>query len=87
MIRQESWSDLCVAEEDFSFQNGPNFERGMKTNLLKKEIEMIIVVFGVCGSGKTTIGKKLSLELQIPFYDADDFHPQANIEKMASGIH
>ena len=54
---------------------------------LKKEIEMIIVVFGVCGSGKTTIGKKLSLELQIPFYDADDFHPQANIEKMASGIH
>ena len=78
---------MCVAEEDFSFQNGPYFERGMKTSLLKKEIEMIIVVFGVCGSGKTTIGKKLSLELQIPFYDADYFHPQANIEKMASGIH
>ena len=46
---------------------------------------MIIVLFGVSGSGKTTIGKNLSHKLQIPFFDADDFHPQANIEKMASG--
>lgn len=46
---------------------------------------MIIVVFGVSGSGKTTIGKKLSQKLQIPFFDADDFHPQSNIDKMSSG--
>jgi carbohydrate kinase (thermoresistant glucokinase family) len=46
---------------------------------------MVIIIFGVSGSGKTTIGKQLSQELNIPFFDADDFHPQSNIEKMASG--
>ena len=47
---------------------------------------MIIVVMGVSGSGKTTVGKALASALEIPFYDADDFHPQANIEKMKQGI-
>ena len=37
---------------------------------------MIIVVMGVSGTGKTTVGKALASELEIPFYDADDFHPQ-----------
>jgi 6-phosphogluconate dehydrogenase/gluconokinase len=46
---------------------------------------MLIVVCGVSGSGKTTIGKRLSDVLNIPYYDADDFHPASNIEKMASG--
>ena len=41
---------------------------------------------GVSGSGKTTVGKLLSKKLNLPFYDADDFHPAANIEKMAKGI-
>lgn len=41
---------------------------------------------GVSGSGKTTIGKKLSEELDVPFYDADDFHPKNNVEKMSKGI-
>ena len=41
---------------------------------------------GVSGSGKTVIGKLLSKALKIPFYDADSFHPQSNIEKMASGL-
>ena len=41
---------------------------------------------GVSGSGKTTVGKLLSKKLNLPFYDADDFHPAANIEKMAEGI-
>lgn len=40
---------------------------------------------GVSGSGKTTIGEKLAGVLGLPFYDADNFHPQANIEKMTSG--
>lgn len=40
---------------------------------------------GVSGSGKSTIGKKLADELKIPFFDGDDFHPQTNIRKMASG--
>jgi carbohydrate kinase (thermoresistant glucokinase family) len=46
---------------------------------------MIIQVIGVSGCGKTTIAKKLSEELGLPFFDADDFHPQANIDKMRSG--
>lgn len=41
---------------------------------------------GVCGSGKTTIGKALADSLGIIFFDADDFHPVANREKMSQGI-
>jgi len=41
---------------------------------------------GVSGSGKTTVGKALASALGIPFYDADDFHPQDNIVKMDQGI-
>lgn len=40
---------------------------------------------GVSGSGKSTIGKLLSESLHIPFFDGDDFHPMANVEKMKSG--
>lgn len=40
---------------------------------------------GVSGSGKSTIGQALSQQTGIPFYDADDYHPAANVEKMASG--
>lgn len=47
---------------------------------------MICIVFGVTGCGKTTIGKLLAEELNLPFYDADHFHPPANVEKMAQGI-
>lgn len=45
----------------------------------------VIVVFGVSGSGKTTVAKLLSEKLSVPYYDADDFHPQANIDKMSNG--
>ena len=46
---------------------------------------MIVIVFGVSGAGKTTIGKLLAENLNWRFYEADDFHPRANIEKMQSG--
>jgi gluconokinase len=46
---------------------------------------VIVIVFGVSGAGKTTIGKLLAEELSWQFYEADDFHPHANIEKMRSG--
>jgi gluconokinase len=46
---------------------------------------MIIVVMGVTGAGKTTIGRLLAEELGWTFYDADDFHSQSNVEKMRRG--
>lgn len=46
----------------------------------------IIFVIGVSGSGKTSVGRLLAKELNIDFIDADDHHPQTNIEKMKSGI-
>ena len=41
---------------------------------------------GVSGCGKTTIAKLLSKKMDIPYFDADDFHPQQNIKKMIKGI-
>ena len=46
---------------------------------------MIVIIFGVSGAGKTTIGKLLAHELGWRFIEADDFHPAANVEKMRSG--
>lgn len=46
---------------------------------------MIVVLMGVSGSGKTTIGTLLAEKLNTTFADADDYHPQANKDKMASG--
>jgi carbohydrate kinase (thermoresistant glucokinase family) len=46
---------------------------------------MVIIVMGVSGCGKTTVGKLLAERLGLPFYDADDFHPVENVEKMKSG--
>ena len=45
----------------------------------------MIIIFGVSGAGKTTVGKLLARELGWRFIEADDFHPAANIEKMRSG--
>jgi gluconokinase len=46
---------------------------------------MIIIIMGVSGAGKSTIGEFLAKSLDCDFYDADSFHPQANIEKMSCG--
>src|ERR1700741_3158442 len=47
---------------------------------------MVILVMGTTGAGKTTVGKLIAQTLGWTFLDADDFHPQANIEKMKHGI-
>ena len=45
-----------------------------------------IIVMGVAGCGKTTVGKSPAKHMGWDFYDADDFHPPENIAKMANGI-
>ncbi len=45
-----------------------------------------VVVMGVSGSGKSTVGAALAHRLDIPFADADAFHPAANIAKMSAGV-
>jgi gluconokinase len=47
---------------------------------------MIVIVMGVVGAGKTTVGSMLAAELGWQFADADDFHPAANVEKIRNGI-
>src|SRR5438309_3712607 len=46
---------------------------------------MVIVLMGVAGSGKTTVGMALARRLGWPFHDGDDFHPTPNREKMRRG--
>jgi gluconokinase len=45
----------------------------------------LVVVMGVSGSGKSTVGAAVAQRLRVQFADADDFHPEANIAKMTAG--
>ena len=45
-----------------------------------------IVIMGVSGSGKSTVGSSLAERLGLPFLDADDLHPLTNVDKMTAGI-
>ena len=47
---------------------------------------MIVIVMGVVGAGKTTVGRLLAEQLGWEFADADDFHPPANVEKIRRGV-
>jgi gluconokinase len=47
---------------------------------------MMVIVMGVSGCGKTTVGRALARDLALEFLDADDFHPAASVSKMAEGI-
>jgi gluconokinase len=47
---------------------------------------MVIIVMGVTGAGKTTVGRRLAETLGWRFHDADDFHPEANKAKMNAGV-
>jgi gluconokinase len=46
---------------------------------------MFVIVMGVSGSGKTTVGELLAARMGWPFYDGDKFHPAENVAKMAAG--
>lgn len=47
---------------------------------------MIVIVCGVSGTGKSTVGQLLAEEMKLSFFDADDFHPELNVQKMKSGV-
>jgi gluconokinase len=47
---------------------------------------MVVIIFGVSGAGKTTIGQLLAEELGWRFYEGDDFHSETNIDKMRRGV-
>ncbi len=46
----------------------------------------IVVVMGVSGCGKSSVGQRLAAALQLPFLEGDDFHPADNVARMAAGI-
>ncbi|MFB7494924.1 gluconokinase [Streptomyces sp. NPDC056161] len=46
----------------------------------------VVVVMGVAGTGKTTIGPLLAARLGVPYAEGDDFHPPASIAKMSAGV-
>lgn len=46
----------------------------------------VVILMGVAGVGKTVVGERLADELGWVYYDGDDFHPQANIDKMSQGV-
>ena len=47
---------------------------------------MIVIIMGVTGSGKSTIGELLARRLSLPFFDADDYHSPEHIAKMSRGL-
>lgn len=49
-------------------------------------MSLIVVVMGVSGCGKSSVGARLAARLGTTFLDADDFHPSANVERMRAGI-
>src|ERR1043166_587852 len=63
----------------------------MRTARLRRQagdgdFHVVVIVFGVSGTGKTTVGNRLARDLGWHFYEADDFHSRANIDKMKRGI-
>ncbi|NBE55389.1 gluconokinase [Streptomyces boluensis] len=56
-----------------------------KTARHQLDTPYVVVVMGVAGTGKTTIGPLLAAQLGVPYAEGDDFHPEANIAKMSAG--
>ncbi|WP_345477078.1 gluconokinase [Nesterenkonia rhizosphaerae] len=58
----------------------------LETSAPEESPPVQIVVMGVSAAGKSTVGCQLAERLKVPFYDADDLHPKANVEKMRAGM-
>jgi gluconokinase len=83
MSRRSGGSQGRLIEQPARPGNDRAAGRGTSPDMLAG---MIVLVGGVAGSGKTTVGALLASRLRWPFADADGFHPAANIAKMRSGV-
>lgn len=54
-------------------------------DMIEKPFGISVLIMGVSGSGKSTVGRRLARQLNATFHDGDDFHSPENIEKMANG--
>jgi hypothetical protein len=78
--------DADVAPKEAMLKNPPKLFKehpGTKPHLTSP---VLIIVMGVSGCGKSTVGQRIADKFRIKFVDGDALHPQANIEKMSSGI-
>jgi len=80
----EGW-EISLHGLGVAAENGVARREGQHTPIQEGQA-MVIVLMGVAGSGKTTVGRMLAAQLSWPFRDADEFHPPANVEKMRRGI-
>lgn len=60
--------------------------RAQATSVVVMSFSRPVVVMGVSGTGKSTVGRALADELGIPFVEGDDLHPAENVAKMSAGI-
>jgi gluconokinase len=68
-----------------TFARHPDTEEDSESMMKQPRIPHVVVVMGVAGTGKTTIGPLLANRLCVPYAEGDDFHPEANIAKMSAG--
>jgi gluconokinase len=74
-----------VNDQDAEIAPSPTHRYVAEMQTGPKRLPNVIVVMGVAGAGKTLVGKTLARAIGWAFYDADDFHSRANIEKMSRG--
>ena len=74
-----------VHDQDAEIAPSPTHRYVAEMQTGPKRLPNVIVVMGVAGAGKTLVGKTLARAIGWAFYDADDFHSRANIEKMSRG--
>jgi gluconokinase len=83
------WYEVHQPENHTILNLRGNPKCSQTTALVRRNAVLVtppIVVMGVSGSGKSTVGEALAARLNVPYLDADDLHSAANVSKMASGI-